>query len=116
MPVVGAVPLSPPAKVQSSGKTALMWAIFRGHLGIAQRLLDAGAEVNHADMVRDTTPLALSHTAPPFSTLVPHTAPPSPPRFALTLHTSRGCETDEEVASPTTARRVMESIGLARSP
>ena len=115
MPVVGAVPLSPAAKGQLS-MTALMWVTFRGHLGIAQRLLDAGAEVNHADIVRDTTPLALSHTAPPFSALVPHTAPPSPPRFAFTLHTSRGCEMDEEVASPTTARRVMESIGLARSP
>ena len=92
--------------------TALMWATFHGHLGIAQRLLDAGAEVNHADIVRDTTPLALSHTAPPFSALVPHTAPPSPPRFALTLHTSRGCETDEEVASPTTAR----ARALSRPP
>ena len=96
MPVVGAAPLSPPAKDQPSGMTALMWATFHGHLGIAQRLLDAGAEVNHADIVRDTTPLALSHTAPPFSALVPHTAPLSPPRFALPLHTSRGCKTDEK--------------------
>jgi ankyrin repeat protein len=39
----------------SVGATALIWAAIRGHLGIAQRLIDAGAEVDFATSnVRDT--------------------------------------------------------------